>query len=132
MPDHMTPQQRSNAMKLVKLKDGPLETFVQNELRKLGLKFRTNQKSLHGTPDIVFPKNKVAVFVDGDFWHGWRLPSWEHKLTNFWASKLSANRQRDRRNFRRLRAAHWTVIRIWEHEIRSDPGRCIKRILQAL
>lgn len=132
MPDHMTPEQRSRAMKAVKLKDGPLEFLVQQELRKAGLRFARNCKRLHGSPDIVFSKKKVAVFIDGDFWHGWRLPVWEHKLSGFWKSKLYANRQRDQRNFRRLRASQWTVIRLWEHEIRSDTRKCVDRILRVL
>lgn len=132
MPDHMTPEQRSRAMKAVKLENGPLERLVQGELRKIGLHFRRNCKDLKGSPDIVFVKQKVAVFVDGDFWHGWRLPAWEHKLSGFWRSKLRANRKRDRKNFKSLRAVGWTVIRLWEHQIRSDGGRCIERILQAL
>ncbi len=132
MPDRMTPEQRSRAMKLVKLKDGPLELSIQRELRKMGLRFQRNYKRLKGSPDIVFLKKKVAIFIDGDFWHGWRLPAWEHKLSKFWRSKLRANRRRDQRNFRYLRTAEWTVIRLWEHEIRSDSGRCIDRILRAL
>ena len=132
MPDHMTPAQRSHAMKCVKLKDGPLERIIQRELRGVGLRFRRNCKALSGSPDIVFPKQRVAIFVDGDFWHGWRLPVWEHKLSDFWKLKLRANRKRDQRNFRRLRGAGWTVIRLWEHEIRSDSSRCIDRILRAL
>ena len=132
MPDHMTPEQRSRAMKRVKLKAGPLEQLVQRELRRIGLHFQRNYKRLEGSPDIVFLKERVAIFIDGDFWHGWRLPAWEYKLSRFWRSKLRANRRRDQRNFRRLRAADWTVIRLWEHEIRSDSGRCIDRILRAL
>lgn len=132
MPDHMTPDQRSRAMKSVKLKDGPLERLIQSELRKLGLRFRRNYKRLKGSPDIVFPKRKVAVFIDGDFWHGWRLPTWERKLSAFWRLKLRANRKRDQRNFRRLRAEGWEVIRLWEHEIRSDGSGCVRRILRAL
>src|SRR6266481_3681113 len=132
MPDRMTPEQRSRAMKSVKLKDGPLERLIQRELRKIGLRFQRNYKQLQGSPDIVFVKKKVAVFIDGDFWHGWRLPAWEHKLTAFWKSKLRANRRRDQRNFRRLRAADWTVIRLWEHQILSDSRACIDRIVRAL
>jgi len=132
MADHMTPEQRSRAMKLVKLKDGPLERLIQRELRKIGLRFQRNYKRLKGSPDIVFPEKKVAVFIDGDFWHGWRLPAWEHKLSKFWRSKLRANRRRDQRNFRRLRSANWTVIRLWEHDIRGHRNRCIDRILKAL
>ncbi len=82
--------------------------------------------------DIVFRRAKVAVFVDGDFWHGWRLPAWEHKLSPFWRDKLHANRTRDRRNFRRLRADGWRVVRIWQHEIANSLPRCIERIVGAL
>jgi len=132
MPDHMTPAQRSRAMKAVRLKDGPLEVLIQRELQNKGLHFLRNCKRLPGSPDIVFPEKRVAVFIDGDFWHGWRLPVWEPKLSEFWRSKLQSNRKRDQRNFRRLRAANWTVIRLWEHQIKTDTNRCIHRILEAL
>src|SRR5690242_14010051 len=98
MPDHITPEQRSRAMKSVKLKDGPLELLIQRELRKFGLRFQRNYKKLKGSPDVVFVKKKVAIFIDGDFWHGWRLPAWEHKLSEFWKLKLRANIRRDQRN----------------------------------
>lgn len=128
----MTPAQRSHAMKCVKLKDGPLEALVQRELQKAGLRFERNCKELPGSPDIVFRAKKVAIFIDGDFWHGWRLQAWESKLSEFWKLKLRANRKRDQRNFRRLRATDWTVLRIWEHEILSDCDQCVDRILKAL
>ena len=125
----MTPEQRSHAMKRVKLKNGSLEVIVQNELRTLGMPFMCHDKSLPGCPDIVFPNRRVAVFVDGDFWHGWRLPAWEHRLSKFWRDKLYANRARDQRNFRRLRANGWTVIRVWQHELtRGDGTEYLKRI----
>lgn len=128
MPDHMTPEQRSRAMKRVKLKNGPLEKIVQRELRAMGLRFRRHKRALPGSPAIVFANERVAVFVDGDFWHGWRLPAWEHKLTPFWREKLRANRKRDQRNFRKLRAQSWAVIRIWQHELAADVQACVKRI----
>lgn len=132
MADHLTPYQRSRAMKSVKLRGGALEVIIQKELRKRGLRFRRNSKALAGSPDIVFTEQKVAVFIDGDFWHGWRLPAWEHKLSRFWRSKINANRRRDRRNFRRLRAAQWKVVRLWGHQIKSDLGACVDRIVSAL
>jgi DNA mismatch endonuclease, patch repair protein len=127
----MTPAQRSFAMKRVKLKNGSIEKLVQRELTKQRLKFRRHVKSLPGNPDIVFVPQKIAVFVDGDFWHGWRLSAWEHKLTPFWREKLRANRARDLRNFCRLRARGWTVIRIWGHQIKKDLSFCINRIVRA-
>lgn len=132
MPDHLTPQQRSRAMKRVKLKDGSLEKLVQHELRARGLQFKRHVRALPGRPDIVFSDQKLAVFVDGDFWHGWRLPAWEHKLSPFWRDKLRANRQRDRRNFRKLRSLGWKVIRLWQHEVRRDLEACMACVETAL
>ncbi len=132
MPDHMTPEQRSRAMKCVKLKDGSIEKIVHCELKAHGLTFQRHVRSLPGTPDIVFPREKVTVFVDGDFWHGWRLSEWEHKLSPFWREKLRTNRKRDQRNFRKLRSLGWQVIRIWQHQLVKDQKGCIQRILQTL
>ncbi len=115
-------------MARVKLKDGPLERIVQAGLRHHGFKFQKHVKSLPGSPDLVFPKAKVAVFVDGDFWHGWHLPKWEHKLTSFWKEKIQTNRRRDRKNFRRLRQMGWYVIRIWQHQLKRDRASCVAKI----
>lgn len=117
-------------MKSVKLKNGPLEQHVRAELRHLGLPHRCDNYSLPGSPDIVLPRHRVAIFVDGDFWHGWRLSTWEHKLSEFWRDKIRTNRARDQRNFRRLRRQGWTVYRIWEHQI-EEAGR-LRRILEQL
>jgi DNA mismatch endonuclease (patch repair protein) len=128
MPDHMTPEQRSRAMKRVKLRNGSLERIVQQELKVRSLKFRRHVRSLPGSPDIVFYRSKVAIFIDGDFWHGWRLPAWEHNLSPFWRDKLRTNRARDRRNFRKLRSRGWKVIRLWQHQIASNLEGSIARI----
>lgn len=128
----MTPEQRSRAMKRVKLRNGPLEMLVRRCLTNRGLKYRCNVRSLPGSPDIVFTRQRVAVFVDGDFWHGWRLPAWEHKLSSFWRDKLRANRARDLRNFRRLRSRGWRVVRIWQHDALGAIERSISRIERAL
>ncbi len=132
MADHLTPQQRSRAMKRVRLKNGSLEQVVQRELRAKGIRFRCHVRKLPGRPDIVFPNEYVAVFVDGDFWHGWRLPAWEQKLSRFWREKLHENRKRDQRNFRKLRSCGWRVVRIWQHQIAQDRESCISRIIREL
>lgn len=132
MKDHLTPEQRHRAMASVKLKDGPLEMAVRSNLHRRGYRFRKHVKSLPGTPDLVFPKAKVAVFIDGDFWHGYRLPSWENKLSPFWRDKIRTNRKRDNRNFRKLRAMGWVVIRIWQHQIERNLQDCIEKIIGLL
>lgn len=129
MPDNLTPEQRSYCMSRIKGKDTGLELRVRSALHRRGLRFRKHVKELPGKPDIVFRKNRVAVFVDGDFWHGYRFPSWEDKISDFWKRKISKNRERDAANHRKLRQMGWTVIRLWQHEIEVDFDACIDRIL---
>lgn len=128
MPDKLTPQQRSYCMSRVKGKDTSLERIVRSKLQKRGLRFRKHLRNLPGKPDIVFPKEKIAIFIDGDFWHGYRFPQWEHKLKSFWKNKISATRKRDKRNFAKLRRMGWRVIRIWEHNIRKNIDSIVDRI----
>lgn len=132
MADNLTPEQRRRAMSRVRQKDTDLEIVVRSSLHKQGYRFRKHVKSLPGKPDIVFPRVKVAVFVDGDFWHGYRLSRWEHKLSDFWQKKIARNRERDQKNFRRLRRMGWCVIRIWKHEINEDLEWCLTRIISAV
>ncbi|NKB67711.1 MAG: DNA mismatch endonuclease Vsr [Candidatus Latescibacteria bacterium] len=132
MPDRMTKAQRSYCMSQVKGKDTSLERRVRAALHRRGWRFRKHIQSLPGRPDVVFPARKVAVFLDGDFWHGYRFPLWSQRLPPFWQAKIARNRQRDRRNFRRLRAMGWKVVRIWEHEVQRDLGGCLARIEKAV
>ena len=94
--------------------------------------WESHVNSLPGKPDFVFKEQSVVVFVDGDFWHGWRFPQWKSKLSSQWQEKISANRRRDTRNHRKLRRLGWKVIRIWEHQIFKSPEKCVSRILNAI
>lgn len=100
MGDNLTPEQRSYCMSRVRGKDTFLERLVREELHRRGFRFRKHVKELPGRPDIVFPRERVAVFIDGDFWHGYRLPVWEKGLSEFWKRKIRGNRERDRKNFK--------------------------------
>jgi DNA mismatch endonuclease, patch repair protein len=114
-------------------KDTKPEVLLRTELHQLGLRYRLHQPVVPGVrrrPDIVFGPAKVAVFVDGCFWHG--CP--EHGTTPkanaaFWAKKISDNRRRDADTNERLEVAGWKVIRVWEHD---DPCRAAKKIEQAV
>jgi DNA mismatch endonuclease (patch repair protein) len=90
------------------------------EMASIGLRWEAHARDLPGRPDFIFREAKVAVFVDGDFWHGWRFPSWRHKLSEKWEQKIEATRLRDRRNHRRLRRAGWIVLRFWEHAVAQE------------
>ena len=133
MPDNLTPEQRRKAMSSVRSKNTKLEKTVFARLDDLGVPYDTHVRSLPGCPDAVFSDQMVAVFIDSDFWHGWRYPTWVGKLpSDFWRTKIEKNRARDRRNFRKLRRHGWTVVRLWEHSIRADLDACIERVLDAI
>jgi len=116
-------------MSNVKQKDTDLEVAVRSMLHHQGYRFRKHVASLPGKPDIVFSRAKVVVFVDGDFWHGYRFPQWSERVSEFWRNKISHNRYRDQRNFRRLRRMGWRVVRVWKHEINSDLAACVSKII---
>ena len=132
MPDNLTPEQRSYCMSRIKGKDTGIETSVRSELHRRGLRFRKHVKDLPGKPDIVFSKAKVVGFIDGDFWHGYRFPSWENTVSEFWKKKISKNRKRDQRNHRMLKDMGWTVIRLWQHDLKRDFEGSIERIVSAV
>lgn len=132
MADNLTQEQRSYCMSRVKGKNTGPEIRVRSELHKRGLRFRKHVKKLPGKPDVVFTKAKVAVFIDGDFWHGYRFPTWEHNVSDFWKIKISKNRERDAKNHRKLRQMGWTVIRVWQHDLERDFEGSIGKIVSAL
>ena len=87
---------------------------------------------MFGKPDFVFPKARVAVFVDGCFWHGCpQHATWPKQNAAFWAEKIGRNQARDRKVTRTLRATGWTVLRIWEHALKK-PERVLARVRRAV
>lgn len=132
MPDNLTPEQRRKTMQAVRGRNTSLEKAVASALHKSGLRFRRCDSSLPGKPDFVFVRPRLAVFVDGDFWHGWQFPRWSAKLTEYWRQKIERNRRRDHKNIRRLRRLGWGVVRIWEHEVCCDLPGVVARISAAV
>lgn len=113
------------------------EVRLCTAMQRLGLTFTTNVTSLPGRPDLVFERERIAVFADGDFWHGRNLAHRLERLSKghnseYWIRKIQSNVARDRRVRRQLRALGWHVIRIWESEINSHLDRATARILKAL
>ncbi len=101
-------------------RDNPRERALRAELHRRGLRFRLHQRILEGsrrTIDITFPGRRIAVFVDGCFWHGCpQHGTWPKNNADWWRAKIEANIARDRDTDGRLQAAGWTVVRVWEHE----------------
>ncbi len=130
--DIMSPEKRSALMSRIKGKNTLPERLVGKALALHGLTWENHAKDLPGRPDFVFREERLAVFVDGDFWHGWRFPTWRLKLTEAWDQKIERNRARDQRNFRKLRRNGWRVIRVWEHQVHGNLELLIRKILVAL
>lgn len=130
--DKLTPAQRSYCMSRVRGKNTSLEKTAFAVMRRNGVRFRKHVADLPGKPDIVIPEKKVALFLDGDFWHGYRFPAWRDSLSPFWRKKIESNIKRDRRNFARLRRSGWRVIRLWQHQVKRDESSITRSLEAAL
>lgn len=133
MADFLTTVQRSALMASIKGKANKRTELVLAALfRRHGIKGWRRHYPISGRPDFVFISERVAVFVDGCFWHGCR---WHYRPPTsnvaFWRSKMDANRRRDKMASARLRLDGWKVIRVWEHSL-SRPEAIVKRISSAL
>lgn len=120
MADVFDQEKRSQIMSKVRARDTKPELAVRRFLHAHGLRFRLHRKDLPGTPDLVFPSRRVAVFVHGCFWHqhpGCSKAKLPETRANFWSKKLTANVKRDARAMEALRVAGWTPIVLWECEI---------------
>ena len=118
----MTSEARSRNMAAIKSKNTKPEIEVRKILHKMGFRFRLHRKDLPGNPDIVLPKYKTAIFVNGCFWHQHedckyaRLPKTK---TDFWKKKLEGNKQRDKVKQSQLNELGWKIINVWECEIKD-------------
>lgn len=126
--DVHTKTQRSFNMSRVKSKNTKPEILMFSMLRKSGYEFRRHYP-IAGKPDIAFPKLKIAVFIDGEFWHGKDFNVWKEKLSPFWLKKIGENIKRDRRSTRELRSRGWRIIRFWDKRISRNPERSLIRLM---
>ena len=109
------------------------ENVIIDQLKKCGLEFQTHCREVAGTPDIVQISRRRAIFLDSDFWHGWRYPVWAASLkSDFWRQKIERNRKRDRLIMTKLRRSGWSVIRIWEHELGRDFAGSVEKMREFL
>lgn len=130
--DVLTPRQRSHCMSRIRGKNTGPELLVRKALWALRLRYRTHS-AIPGRPDIVFATAKLAVFIDGCFWHGCALHGVKPKTNSgFWREKIRKNRARDRKVTRLLEAEEWSVLRFWEHEVEDDPAGVTSRIAKAV
>ena len=122
----------SKRMANIHLKRGKAETMLAKRLWHSGYRYRLNYRKLPGSPDIAITKHRVAVSVDGEFWHGQNWEERKSKLKSnreYWIEKIEENMARDRRNDAHLAERGWQVIRFWEKEVLKDPDGCVQKIL---
>lgn len=125
--DVHTRQQRSYNMSQIRSKNTKPELMLFTKLKGAGLKF-SKHYDIPGKPDAVFPKEKLAIFVDGEYWHGKNFSEWKERLSEFWLHKIDTNMKRDKATRRRLRKDGWIVLRIWGRNIIKEPDRQLRRI----
>lgn len=132
MSDILNRAQRSYCMSRIRGKHTKPELLLRKALWAKGLRYRLKNR-LVGRPDIVFPSKRLAIFVDGCFWHGCpvhcRVPE-TNRL--FWEEKLSRNMNRDNEVNRMLKQENWRVLRFWEHEIKKSLSGCVDRTFEAI
>jgi DNA mismatch endonuclease (patch repair protein) len=130
VPDVFSKEKRSWVMSRIRGKDTKPEAYVELLLRRCGAPYVKYPK-LPGKPDFAVDSAKLALFVDGDFWHGYRMgPKALSRMSAFWRNKILGNKARDRRVNASLKRRGWTVVRVWEHEIEENPAEVSERITE--
>jgi DNA mismatch endonuclease, patch repair protein len=128
MADPLTTAQRSQLMSRVRTRDTAPEVALRRALWTLGVRgWRLHPKDVPGRPDLVFRSRRIAVFVDGAFWHGHPDHYWGQSGP-FWDQKIARNRARDARVTAELQYAGWTVLRLWDFEVERNPVESAERV----
>lgn len=133
--DNLSKEQRIKNMKAIKNKDSKCECLLRKALWKKGLRYRKNYSKIIGKPDIVFIRKKVAIFCDGEFWHGYNIEKKENITKSnqeYWSKKIIKNIERDKKVNQQLKNNGWTVIRFWEKEIYKNLDYCVGEIMKVL
>lgn len=135
--DVLTKEQRHKNMKNIKGRDTKIEVIFRKALWQKGYRYRKNYKKLPGHPDIVLTRYKIAIFCDGEFFHGKDWDSLKVRLENsnnsqFWIDKISRNRQRDEEINKRLLFEGWTVLRFWGQDIKKHTEECVRVVEEAI
>ena len=126
--DCLSPKQRHKAMKANKSHDTSIEIILRKALWHEGIRYRKNFKVCSCHPDIVITKYKIAIFCDGDFWHGRPSKYQIHTHTSYWNEKIRRNQERDLENTIELRDNHWDVIRFWGSDIKANLDLCVETV----
>lgn len=127
MADMFTPEKRSWVMSRIRGTNTSIDLKMKDMLANLDYDFRMYPK-MFGNPDFIIEDYKIAIFCDGDFWHGYNYRMKKKPSKKFWRDKIERNMSRDERVSRKLRRDGWSVLRFWEHDIEKKPTKCIVKI----
>lgn len=126
---------RSRTMSRIRSQDTKVEVALRRALWARGIRYRKNYRKVVGSPDIALVGRKVAIFVDGDFWHGYDWDNRKERIKSnatYWIPKIERTIHRDRATNLALQQAGWIVIRFWDFEVRRDPEACAVRVADTL
>lgn len=132
--DRLSPEQRRRCMRANKGTGTSIELMLGRALWHAGLHYRKYPKNVPGKPDFCFKEARIAVFCDGEFWHGYQWETRKHRIhsrTDYWIPKIERNQQRDMEVNDLLRRQGWTVIRFWESDIRNHLSDCVAMVQAA-
>jgi len=133
--DKHTPEQRRRNMQAVKSRGSKIESLLRRALYHKGYRYRKNYSKVYGKPDIVFKKEKIAIFCDSEFWHGY---DWENRKTDFksnrefWIPKIERNMERDKEVTAHLESEGYIVLRYWGNQILTDVDKVVDEIVKTL
>lgn len=135
--DVLTPEQRRKNMQHIRNKDTEIELILRKALWNCGIHYRKNCKELPGKPDIALTKYKIAIFCDGEFFHGKDWNEQKKRIENsnnseYWIAKIEKNIERDEKINKQLRYLGWTVLRFWGKDIKKNLNECIKAVEEAI
>lgn len=126
-----TTKERSDLMRKIKAKNTTPEIILRKALWNEGIRYRKENKGIIGNPDIVIKKYRLAIFIDGEFWHGFNWKEKKEKIKSnreYWIKKIEKNIARDKLNNQLLKEQNWIVLRFWEHEIKRDLKKCVEKV----
>lgn len=131
--DNLTKEQRHKNMLHIRSNNTKPEIILRKALWHRGIRYRKNYKGLPGKPDIVITRCKIAIFVDGDFWHGKNMDVIDNQIQSnrsYWLPKIRRNKKRDEEVNDALTEQGWIVLRFWESDIKKQLESCIAQILE--
>lgn len=132
--DCFTIEQRSKVMRSIRSKDTKEEIALAKSLWRLGYRYRKNNRKIFGCPDLTFTTLKIAIFVDGEFFHGkdWKVKRKPQTNSEYWIKKIERNMQRDIEVNTYLESQNWKILRFWSNDIKKNLDTCILEIQNAI